>query len=404
MAKRGRPKKNPEEKPAKAKRLRAKVTIPGADKPVWLSAKTKSELKRKKEEIRLQYVDGMRMRNITFRNLVAEWFELCKKPNIRSASTLKNWLNALNRHVLPCFPEQQLARAVLRSDLQNCLNQTAGLSSTMSGYVRSILQHSFEYAVSERIVTTSPAVSLILPPAPSSEPRTALTRDEEAGILKAAQTYDYGLMLYLLYYLGLRRGEMLGLRWEDFDFKRKIVHIQRDVDFNATNTSSKSVIGELKNRAANRLVPIPDELMDILLPLRSLPHLYLVTDGKANEPLNANKYRTRWNKLMQCAGFLFLKESYTQKAKDREAAGQKPIAPNIAYDYDSPITAHRLRHHYITAKVEASERPEVIMAIVGHSDYSTTINIYTHVRDHIGECEPTLLSQTFKKYVATASI
>lgn len=395
MAKPGRPRKRPEG--AAARRLRAKVTIPGAEKPVWISAYSRSELRRKKEEVRERYIDGISMRDIPFRDLVIEWFNTVKRPTIRSESTLNNWRSAINNHVLPCFPEQQLARAVRRADLQRCVDATSGMSGIITDLVCSVLRHAFDYALAEGVVRLNPSVSLSKPAPPPSMEKKPFTPQEEETLLRVAAQSEYGLMIYLLYYLGIRRGEMLGLRWEDFDFSRRIVHIQRDIDFNAGRSSGASSAGTLKTAAADRLVPLPDELIEVLDPLRDLPHLYLISiQGRC---LSANEYRTRFNRLMRDAGMLELSAAYRRKAARLEAEGKRIPAPNLAYDYTSRTTAHRFRHHYITAKVEAGERPEIIMSIVGHRDYSTTINIYTHIQQTLGNAEPTRLSQVFKKHM-----
>lgn len=385
----------PAKKPAPKKRKRAKVMVDGH--PVYVSGKTKRELEEKKRFVRERYIGGIRPREMTFHELVVEWFETFKKPYIRAESTLNNWRNAINNHVLPYFPPLQMVQAVRRADLQRCIDQTAGMSNVITDLTCSVIRHAFDYAMAEGMIMINPAASLIKPKPPESREKDALTPDQETALLRTAARSEFGLMLYLLYYLGVRRGEMLGLRWEDFDWKKKAVHIQRDIDFN-TRSSSKAVVGDLKTSAADRWVPLPDELIEILAPLRGLPHMYLISAGN-NQPLTANLYRNRWNHLMKDAGFLELSDTYLEKVERWKAAGKKIIAPNIAYDYKPTITAHWLRHHYITAKVEAGERPEVIMSIVGHADYTTTINIYTHIKNRIGG-EPTLLSKVFMRYVA----
>lgn len=50
-------------------------------------------------------------------------------------------------------------------------------------------------------------------------------------MLHTIQNHEHGLFLAVLYYLGLRRGEALGLQWGDFDFDEDLVHIQRDIDY-----------------------------------------------------------------------------------------------------------------------------------------------------------------------------
>lgn len=389
--------KNPAaKKPAAKKRKRAKVMVDGH--PIYVSGKTKRELEEKKRLVRERYIGGVKPREMTFHDLVIEWFDTFKRPYIRAESTLTNWRNAINNHVLPYFPPYQMVQAVRRADLQQCLDKASGYSSLVIMLVHSVIRHAFDYAMSEGMITINPALSLVKPsPAPRQE-KEALTLDQEDALLRTAARHPDGLMLYLLYYLGVRRGEMLGLRWEDFDWKNKTVHVQRDVDFNARHSGSFSAIGDLKTSASNRFVPLPDELIDVLAPLRGLPNTYLIRDDKGN-PLTFNLYRTRWAHLMKDAGFLELSPKYIEKVDRWNASGKTVVPPNLSYDYRSSITAHTLRHHYITSKVLAGERPEVIMSIVGHADYSTTINIYTHLKNRIG-VEPTRLAKIFMRYVA----
>ena len=84
-------------------------------------------------------------------------------------------------------------------------------------------------------------------------------------------TFDDGLYLAVLYYLGLRRGEALGLQWGDLDFDEDLVHVQRDIDF----CGSTARDGDLKTDAADRYVPIPGELRAMLTKMRGFPQQYV---------------------------------------------------------------------------------------------------------------------------------
>ena len=103
-------------------RYRAKVTPAPGEKPVYVSARTLRELNEKKQYVLTHYRDGLKPRDITFQALVVEWFEVIKRPRIRSRSTLQNYRNIINAHVLPYFPPQQLLRAVRRAVLLRCLD------------------------------------------------------------------------------------------------------------------------------------------------------------------------------------------------------------------------------------------------------------------------------------------
>ena len=363
----------------KDNRYRTKVVVADGEKPVWISARTQRELEEKKRLVRETYIGGSAPRNVTFHAMVIEWFNVIKKPRIRSNSTLINYRNAINLHILPYFPENQLIRAVRRADLQRCLDECAGMSSTPGILVHSIMRNVFKYAMSENIISTDPSLSLMMPQHKESERKDAFTPEQEERLLSTAAHSEDGLMIYLLYYTGMRRGEMLGLRWEDIDWDNNLIHVQRSVDFSTKKAGKKQEPSGVKTYASDRYVPMPDALANLLRPLRSLPHLYIVSI-RADEPLHSAEFRLRWNRLMFDAGLAHVSSTYREKVKRWEKQGKPITSPNMAHDYEVDITPHWFRHNYITACVAAGIRPEVVMRIVGHSSYQTTIEIYTHIQ------------------------
>ena len=114
--------------------------------------------------------------------------------------------------------------------------------------------------------------------------RRALTDQETENVLHTIQNHEYGLFLAVLYYLGLRRGEALGLQWGDFDFDEDLVHIQRDIDY----VGSTAHDGALKTAAANRYVPIPQELRAMLSKVRGFPQQYVLASRGRRVASNAS--------------------------------------------------------------------------------------------------------------------
>ena len=234
-------------------RYRAKVTPAPGEKPVYVSARTLRELNEKKEYVRQHYRDGVRPREITFHKLIIEWFETIKLPRIKAPSTVKNYRNAINNHLLPYFPEQQLLRAVRRADLQRCLDAAAGMSYIVPSITLSVMRHAVHYAISEGMLDVDITAALMLPETTPPAEKVAFTPAQEDRLLATAAASPDGLMIYLLYYLGCRRGEMLGLQWGDFNWQTQMVHIQRSVDFTASGKSSASVLHSKRNGTARSL-------------------------------------------------------------------------------------------------------------------------------------------------------
>ena len=114
--------------------------------------------------------------------------------------------------------------------------------------------------------------------------RRALTDQETENVLHTIQNHEHGLFLAVLYYLGLRRGEALGLQWGDFDFDEDLVHIQRDIDYVGFTAHD----GALTTAAANRYVPIPQELRAMLSKVRGFPQQYVLASRGHRVASNAS--------------------------------------------------------------------------------------------------------------------
>lgn len=131
-------------------------------------------------------------------------------------------------------------------------------------------------------------------------------------------------MLYGLHYLGVRRGELLGLRWEDVDWQSNTVHVQRDVDFAAGGS-----IGDLKTSAADRHIPLMSDFRQILAANRSLPQYYIFHGRDPIYPLCESTFRRKWRSLRAELGF--------------------------------DITPHWLRHNFISLCYDAGIKAEETM-------------------------------------------
>ena len=190
------------------------------------------------------------------------------------------------------------------------------------------------------------------------------------------------MFLAVLYYLGLRRGEALGLKWGDFDFDEDQVHIQRDLDY----TCSTAQDGSLKTEAADRYVPIPPELKEKLLANRGVDDEY-VFQTKKGKPLPHASFKRMWNRLMMAAGCV----------EWREVKEGTSRPDDILKQIKTTLTPHYFRHNYVTMLYESGIDPLIAMKIVGHTDYQTTANIYTHIKEEMLKKATVDLEGVFKK-------
>lgn len=108
----------------------------------------------------------------------------------------------------------------------------------------------------------------------------------------------------------------------------------------------------------------------MLLPKRGLPDTYLFSTDKGKSIPQAS-YQRIWLSLMMDAGCVV----------EREIKPDTKRPDDVRKKYKATLTPHYFRHNYVTLLYEAGIDPLVAMRMVGHKDYQTTANIYTHLKE-----------------------
>lgn len=354
-------------------KIKIGVDAQGRDINKWVSGRTMAELEDAKREARAYYIAGTALRpDRLFGVYAPEWYRT-KKERKLSDSSRAGYRSMLNKYLLPQFGDRNL-RAITATELQNWLNSLEGMSNTQITLALTILRGVFAAAKSDRIIAVDPSAGLDAPECGTPKRRRALTDAETAAILRLTATltrtedrWQDGAYLAILYYLGLRPGEARGLQWGDFDWNANIVHIIRDIDY----AKGGDHIGDLKTAAAERDVPVPAGLRAILHPHRGLPNVFVLRGKKSGAALSKTSAECMWLRCMVDIGLAHRREQ-PRKCND------------IRADWQPDITPYYLRHNFITLCWEASLDPLITMRIVGHKDYRTTANVYTHLnKEHI---------------------
>ena len=364
-------------------RSKVKIGVDAAGKDIvkYISGKTKKELEEERQRVIAYYIDGTGLADDRlFGEYAVEWFRVRKEP-FCSASTRNCYRTIINKHLLPQFGLRKL-RAIKPIELQAYVNAFAGQSSTQITMIASTLDNIFRCAVQDRLIDKNPADGLHKPEAKRSAEKRALTDDERGRVQMLFDTHRYGLYLAVMYYTGMRPGEVRGLKWGDFDWESGLIHVQRDIDFAAGGKE-----GGLKTAAAERYIPIADELRTLLLKQRSMPDMY-VFPGVDGKPLAASAATRIWLELMKACDLVVPVErdkmgNRTEKAYYSEG--------DIRGQYRPLITPHAMRHNFITMCWEQGLDILITMKLVGHSDYQTTRNIYTHLsQKHLDQAKKDL--------------
>ena len=309
----------------------------------YVRAKTQEELDRKVGELQNLMSAGVRISDDeTFGQFAQQWFNVYKKPYLREKSQ-EIIKYVVNGYILPylgnCIP-----REITPMQIQALMAGMADKSNSLQSKVLINPRDIFKAAEENGLVAKSPVSSRLKAGGAPTEEKEPLTPDETALLLEKVTNPRARTFLLLCLHTGARRGEALGLRYGDVDFEHRIVHIRRNAIVKPKETT---ISDELKTKAGRRDVPLSDELAAWLLEQRETAdgeYIFTMQNGKL---LTKSSYRSM---------FRWIERELPEKH----------------------VTAHILRHTYITRLFEAGLDIKEIQYLAGHSTVDMTLSVYTH--------------------------
>lgn len=303
-------------------------------KPKYFYGKTKSDVLRQIKEYKEKQETGR-----FFKEVAEEWWE--EHEAEIEWNTAKSYKPAKNRAVeeFGGTPIKDITPPQISRYIKNFSKTRADKTVRTQLLIFNLI---FKYAVEMGDVPFNPVRDLSVPP---GLPKTKITSpsQEDIKIVKKSTNCTFGMFAYMAMYTGLREGELLALDWNtDVDKKNRIIHVNKSVYFK----SNKACIKKPKTEASVGSVPILDKLYDKLKPKRKGP----VFCDENGERLTKSQFEKLWK----------------------------------TYKKETGITAtpHQFRHAYATMLFEAGIPPEEMQILLRHAQLSTTMDIYTDIRDN----------------------
>ena len=275
---------------------------------------------------------------IIFKEYAEKW--LTRKRKLKENSIAK-YRKLLTDYVYPCVGKMLISEIGV-DDVQAMLDKYSYLSEKTLKDARGVLSQIMKYAVGDGLITKNPCLSYDLDiPSDKKTERDAITIDQYRDILANLPKLNINDQRYLglLMYTGMRRGEALGVRWEDIDEENGVIHIRRNVVHPQQNAPE---VTTPKTKAGRRDIPIDDNLMKLLIPLQDQGYII-----GGDQPITLSAHRNMWRRI------------------------NKQI--NL---YGA--TAHVLRHSYLTYAVGETTDYKTVQGISGHADLGTLLNRYAH--------------------------
>ena len=343
--------------------------------------KLRKEFKEAKDAVK-ENLD-QKAKTITLSEWFDIWFESYKKPYLKESSAIvmySRFKNVFGR--LGYVPLRDLTNLMI----QNVVNDEVqgGRAASNIREVAGVLRNCLESARNNRMLLINPAYEVVLPQVVKfqNKPHRFITREEQNTFLKYSNDNWYYEMLYIMFFTGMRIGEVGGLQWENVDFDNKCFNINFSLRtmYHQGNKIMKLVPPKTPN--SYRKIPFIGEVEKMLISQKRktdrlkkelkrrwrMPEeigdpVFVTTMGSPVTRYIADKETTKIVKRINC------EENILAVEKNR-----KPIIFET-------VTPHDLRHAFCCRCFESGVHPKVVQALMGHADYAMTMNVYTHVSE-----------------------
>lgn len=292
---------------------------------------------------------------MTFAEWVNVWLEEYKKPSLR-VTTYEGYRAMADHHIIPVLGGMKTTK-INTAHIQKFYNkkQGEGLAPKTIRFMHCVIRGALEQAKKEGMMFINPAEAVVLPRLEHEEMKT-FSSDQAVVFLKEADEGRYFAVYYLALTTGMRRGEILGLRWQDLDFERGTLSINKSL----VRVKSGLVLQDPKTQKARRTIKLPDSAVRILRKHKTAQkqeRLRLEGDYQDQDLIFANEIgkptcpralTRHFERLLKRAGL-----------------------PAIRF--------HDLRHTFATLALENGIDIKTIQENLGHSSISLTGDIYSHV-------------------------
>ncbi len=291
----------------------------------------------------------------TVAQMMAYWLETYARPTVRP-TTYQCYEQTIRTHIVPALgtvPVQKLTPAHLETFYAE--ERAAGCGERTLEVCHLRLSQALDQALRQGLVARN-VTRVVTAPRSHPEEMKTWTAAEAQQFLEVASQSVYGPIWLVSLFTGMRRGELLGLRWQDVDWERSVLSVRQGVSLlNGTPEE-----GGLKSKSARREVPIEPEVVAALREHRAKQNERRLVLGAAwqdhdlilasavGTPINPNNLYRDYNRLVALAGV-------------------------------DHIRIHDQRHTHVTLALQAGANLKAVSKRVGHARASTTLDLYAHV-------------------------
>ena len=286
---------------------------------------------------------------IKFSEIVALWKEDKKQYVKRSTFAVYSLL--IENHILPVFGEMGL---VEEQDVQTFVFRklNEGLSHKTIKDILIVLKMILRFGVKNHM-TEYRQIDIKFPTESDKHSIDILSRSHQKQIMVYIQTHFTfkNLGIYICLSTGIRIGEICALTWDDLDVENGIIHVRKTIQriyiMEKSRKHTEVILDTPKTKNSIREIPMTKDLLKMVRPVKKVVNgnFYVLTNEP--QPTEPRTYRNYYKRLILSLGL-----------------------PSMKF--------HGLRHSFATRCIESKCDYKTVSVLLGHSNISTTLNLYVH--------------------------
>lgn len=318
--------------------------------------------------------------NPTVEQWCHEWLWSYKRNSVKQ-KTFDQYETILRTHIIPDLGDIRLAD-LKTMHIQRIINKMhdSGLSHRTIEVMKIVMHAALKQAQRNKLVSENVCENVVLPRKQPKRIRV-LNEDEQTKLIAALKDNYIGRGLLFALYTGMRRGEVLALKWGDYDKNEKTISITKALSrvrtYNKDGNKTMLTVTTPKTDTSIRTVPLIDKAVELLAEHKRKQERYmelvgdyytdndLIFSSSRGDYLDPGNFNRKLNKTVKKIGI-------------------------------AQISPHALRHSFATRGLEAEVSLKAMQELLGHSSITVTGDIYTHILKEQKRKEISKLNDVFK--------
>ncbi len=303
-------------------------------------------------------MNSLEAEKIYFADWMCRWLEY-KRDRV-AADTFYNYERDVKNRINPYFEERKITLSQVEvhtlEEFYYCRMHVDGVSAATIKHYHANIRNALRWALKSGVIARNPASEVELPRAEKHRPNV-YSPDKLLQFMKSVKGTELEVPIFLAATYGLRRSEVLGLRWEAIDFDHKQLQINGTLLDQGANGCEVYFIEKTKTKKSNRTLPMDDIVVNYLKELKKQQELRKSAPG----------YNHKWDKFV-CVrnnGDIIKPNLLTHKVPELCLACGLPR-----------LKLHELRHTRATLLLLDGMQVKDVSDYLGHSTYNTTMDLY----------------------------